>query len=159
VTATADVKSIGAQAEGGWSMAVGGSGFVEPLASISYVRTTFDSITLPMAAGVTFDNATSLRASIGVRVGASTSNDNYKLKFNVTGRLWNEFEGDNHVNINSGGPVLRLGDDFGGGFGELSGGANIFSANGNLSAFINGGVKFRSDYHETGITAGFRYQW
>jgi hypothetical protein len=108
---------------------------------------------------VKFDDTTSLRASVGVRVGASTSNDDYKLKVNLTGRLWNEFDGNNHVQISSGGPTLQLGDDFGGGFAEVSGGANIFSANGNLSAFLNGGVKFRSDYHETGITAGFRYQW
>lgn len=152
------VDSWGGQAEGGYSFALGGTGFFEPLVSLSYVRTEIDALTVPGAV-INWDDQTSLRGSLGARIGGTAAMDTFDAKFSVTGRIWNEFEGENELIIDSAGPDLGLTDDFSGSFGEISGSINLFSNKAAFSAFLNAGVKFKDDYQSTDATLGFRWRW
>jgi hypothetical protein len=44
-------------------------------------------------------------------------------------------------------------------FGEVQAEANVFEVGNGLSAFLNGGVKFKTRYQEETATLGVRYQW
>jgi hypothetical protein len=155
---TSQVNTVGGQVEGGYTIALGENGFFEPLASLSYVKTTFDDITVPGAV-ISWDDQTSLRGSLGARLGANHDFDSFTSKFTVTARIWDEFEGNNGLVIHSAGPNLPLSDDFGGSFGEVSGSVNVFSNESAFSAFVNAGVKFKDNYQSTDATLGFRWRW
>jgi hypothetical protein len=155
---TSEVSSVGAQLEGGFTIALGENSFLEPLASVSYVKTSFDDFTVPGAV-IDYDDLTSLRGSLGARIGANHDFDTFSTKFTLTGRIWNEFDGENGLVIHTGGPDLALMDDFGGSFGEVSGSVNVFSNESAFSAFINAGVKFKDDYQSTDASLGFRWRW
>jgi outer membrane autotransporter protein len=153
-----EVSSVGAQIEGGFTLALGENAFIEPLASVAYVKTSFDDFTVPGAV-IDYDDMTSLRGSLGARIGANHDFDTFSTKFTLTGRIWNEFDGENSLVIHSAGPDLPLTDDFGGSFGEVTGSVNVFSNEAAFSAFVNGGVKFKDDYQSTEASLGFRWRW
>jgi hypothetical protein len=155
---TSEANSVGGQIEGGYTVALGENAFFEPLASLSYVKTTFDDITVPGAV-IAYDDQTSLRGSLGARLGANHDFDTFTSKFTITARIWDEFEGDNGLVIDSAGPDLPLTDDFSGSFGEVSGSVNVFSNEAAFSAFVNAGVKFKDDYQSTDASLGFRWRW
>jgi len=155
---TSEVNSWGGQVEGGFTLPLGESVFFEPIASLSYVKTEFDDITVPGAI-IDWDEQTSFRGSIGGRLGTDVDMDTFSAKFVLTGRVWNEFDGENGLVIHSAGPDLALGDDFGGTFGEVSGSVNVFSSESAFSAFLNAGVKFKDDYQSTDASLGFRWRW
>lgn len=153
-----EVTSWGGQVEGGFTMPIGANGFFEPVALLSYVKTEIDDITVPGAV-IDWDEQTSLRGSLGARLGMNADFDTFIAKFVLTGRAWNEFEGENGLVIHNAGPDLPLGDDFGGSFGEVSGSVNLFSSSSAFSAFANAGVKFKDDYQSTDASLGFRWRW
>jgi hypothetical protein len=158
--ATADVTTYGGQVEVGYQMAIGATGFWEPLASLSYAHTEIDLMNLGASGSVDFPSTVSFRGSLGARVGMSGDFQYYKVRVALTGRVWDEFDGNNTIVVISPGPSnFAWNDDFGGTFGEVTLGGNLFTTGGHLSAFANGGIKFRSDYQETNVTVGFRYQW
>jgi outer membrane autotransporter protein len=141
-------------------MAIGATGFWEPLASLAYVHTEIDTLSLGTSGSVDFPSTVSFRGSLGARVGMSGDFQYYKVRVALTGRLWDEFDGDNTLLIISPGPSnFSAHDDMGGTFGEVTLGGNLFTTGNNLSAFANIGVKFRSDYQDTNVSVGFRYQW
>jgi hypothetical protein len=155
---TSEANSVGGQIEGGYTIALGENAFFEPLASLSYVKTTFDDITVPGAI-ISWDDQKSLRASLGARLGANHDFDTFTSKFTITARIWDEFEGENGLIIDSAGPDLPLTDDFSGSFGEVSGSVNVFSNEAAFSAFVTAGVKFKEDYQSTDASLGFRWRW
>ena len=155
---TSEVNSVGGQIEGGYTLALGENAFLEPLVSVSYVKTSFDDIAVPGAV-IDWDDQTSLRASLGARLGVNHDFDTFAAKFSLTARLWDEFEGENGLVIHSAGPDLALGDDFSGSFGEVSGSVNVFSNESAFSAFVTAGVKFKEDYQSTDASLGFRWRW
>ncbi len=155
---TRDAHTIGGQIEGGYRFAFLG-GTVEPLATLAYASTTIGSF---QVGGTTIrtDKADSFRGSLGLRFSTViSSGPNYLMKFAVEGRAWDEFEGDNHITLQSSGPDLRLNDDFSGVFGEVGGGFNIFSKDGHHSGFLNASYKFKDNYEEGKVAVGYRYQW
>lgn len=149
--------TLGFQVEGGWSMPIGANGFFEPLASLSYVSSDIDAVDVP-GATVEFDDVTSLRASLGGRVGLTADHGTFSSKWALVARYWNEFEGENDVNFVSG-PGFTLSDDFSGSFGEVGGTVNVFGADDRFSAFLNLGVKFQDDYQSTEGSLGLRWRW
>lgn len=156
-TSQGHIDTVGGQIELGYTMALGSSGFWEPLATLSYVSANFRDMSVP-GGSVIYDDQVSFRGSLGVRLGANADFQFYKVKLNLTGRVWDEFDGGNSSVISTGTPFAML-DDFSGVFGEVGAGLNVFSNNSGLSAFTNVSVKFDSDYQNTSVTAGFRYQW
>lgn len=153
-----DVDSWGVQVEGGYKLALGENASIEPLVSLSYVNTEIGDIDVP-GATIMWDDQTSLRGSIGARLSTDAEMERFNAKFALTGRVWNEFEGENGLTIDNLGPDLDLVDDFSGTFGEVTGSINLFSNEAAFSAFVNAGVKFKDDYQSTDATLGFRWRW
>ena len=78
----------------------------------------------------------------------------------ITGRVWDEFNNrPATLVVVAGGPNFPNSDSLTGVFGEVSGQANLFSTTSGFSAFLSGGVKFKSAYTEGTATLGARYQW
>jgi len=152
------VNSLGVQVEGGWSMPLGANGFFEPLGSFAYVSSDIDAVSLP-GATIDWDDQTSMRLSLGGRVGLNADHGTFSSKWSVVARYWNEFEDSNGILITSAGPDLALGDDFSGSFGEVGGSVNVFGADDRFSAFLNLGVKFKDDYQSTDASLGLRWRW
>jgi hypothetical protein len=160
--AAGDVTTWGGQIEAGYQMPLGASSFWEPVGSLSYGRTSFDSLQVPGGPGntQTFNNDNTFRGSLGARVGTTASYQYYKVKLALEGRVWDEFNGTNTTAlIVPGGPNFINANDISGVYGEVKGEANLFAMGNNLSAFLNGGVKWKSHYQDTTVTLGFRYQW
>ena len=155
-----NVTSYGGQIEAGYQMALGTTGFWEPLFSLSYVHTDFDNLSLGVSGTANYLSTVSFRGSLGARIGMTSDFQYYKIKLALTGRIWNEFDGDNRTIIISGGPSnFAWTDSFDGTFGELGLSGNLFSTSNGLTAFANAGVKFKDNYQNTNVTVGFRYQW
>lgn len=154
----ADVTAYGARVEGGWRMPFGESAFIEPLAGVAYVRTSIDDLDVPGGV-VSFDDTTSLRANVGVRLGMITRYDTMKVKFTVLGRAWNEFDGDGETTLVNGGPDILVTDQFDGAFGEVGAGIDVFGADERFSAFVNAGYRWNSDWTDTTVALGGRYRW
>ena len=158
-TASPDVKSYGVELDAGQRFPLSESTFVEPLASLTYAKTSIDSFSIT-GARFDFKDATSFRGSLGLRGGATAyKSSETKVDLSLTGRLWNEFEGDNKMVIHSAGPDLTMTDKFDGTFGEVIGSVNVFGLGDGLSGFVNGGAKFKSNYTSGELTAGLRYEW
>ena len=149
--------TLGFQVEGGWSMPLGANGFFEPLASLSYLSSSIDAVAVP-GTTIEFEDVTSLRASLGGRLGLTADHGTFSSKWSLVARYWNEFEGENDVNFVSG-PGFTLSDDFSGSFGEVGGTVNLFGADDRFSAFLNLGVKFQDDYQSTEGSLGLRWRW
>jgi hypothetical protein len=153
------ITSVGGQLEGGYEMPLGASMFWEPLGTLAYVNTKLTDI--PVYGGVqSMGHADSFRGSLGARLGTTMSYQYYKLKFSVTGRIWDEFDNNTISSLAVlDGPNFYNNDNLHGVFGDISGQANLFSTTSGLSAFVNGGVKFKSNYTDGTVTLGARYQW
>lgn len=156
--ATSELSSLGVQVEGGWRLALGQSAFIEPVAGLSYVRTTIDDLAV-RGGVVSFDDATSMRANIGARIGAVAEMETMKLQFTAIGRVWNEFDGDGQTTMVNSGPSLIVADQFEGMFTEVGGGINVFSKDERVSAFLNASYRWNDDWTDTAVTLGARYRW
>lgn len=154
----ADVTAYGARIEGGWRMPFGESAFIEPLAGVAYVRTSIDDLDVPGGV-VSFDDATSLRANVGARLGMIARYDTMRVKFTVLGRAWNEFDGDGQTTLVNGGPDILVTDQFDGAFGEVGAGIDVFGADERFSAFVNAGYRWNEDWTDTTVALGGRYRW
>ncbi len=158
-TASPDVKTFGVELDAGQRFPLSTSTFIEPLASLTYAKTSIDSFS---AAGASFDfkDANSFRGSLGLRGGTTAYQSSAtRVDVSLTGRVWDEFDGENKVTITSGGGDVVMQDKFDGAFGEVVGSVNVFGLGGGWSGFVNGGVKFKSDYTSGELTAGVRYEW
>jgi hypothetical protein len=156
-TEAGSIDSLGAQVETGWRFPLGSTAWVEPMGSVSWVSTSFDDVTVP-GGSVEIDDVDSLRASLGVRVGMTTQFSGFKLQPSLYAKAWNEFEGDASTTFNNTGAAFGVEDDFSGSFADVGGQLNVFSEGG-LTAFVNGGYKWNSDFNTTKVTIGFRYQF
>lgn len=151
-----DANSYGARLDMGYRYAFSPTWFVEPTATLAYVKTDIDSIAIP-GGNVGFDGQ-SLRGALGVRLGtAFQASATTLLEASITGRVWNEFDGDNKATIVNSGPTFYAYDKFDGAFGEVVGLLNIFNAGSGWSGFANVGVKFNNDFTTTTAKAGIRY--
>ncbi|MDO8288146.1 MAG: autotransporter domain-containing protein [Parvibaculum sp.] len=156
-SASPNVRTYGGQIDTGWRF--GESLFVEPLATLAYARTSIDSFTV-LGTDVDFEDADTLRGSLGLRIGGQTKvSQGTLVSASLTGRVWNEFEGKNNVAFHSEGPDLVLDDDFGGAYSEIGGSINVIGTESGWSGFINGGTKFKNDYTDTSVKVGLRLQF
>jgi hypothetical protein len=158
-TTSGDVRTWGGQVEAGYQWPIGASSFVEPVASLSYSRTSFDDLPIPGGTQL-IDDVDSFKGSLGLRLGTTASYQYYKLKVALEGRVWDEFDGDTNTTlVIPSGPDFSNLDELDGVYGEVKGEANLFAAGNNLSAFLNAGVKWKNHYQSTTVTLGARYQW
>jgi hypothetical protein len=156
----ADVNSLGVQLDAGDRHVLGASGVtLEPLGTLAYVRTTMGALSLA-GGSVHFADADSFKASVGLRLNGDVgSSEQIKVKASATARVWDEFEADNRSTLTGFGPDAAVADKFNGAYGDISTGLNVFDTKGRASGFLTVGYKFKSGFNDTGVTAGFRYQW
>ena len=158
-TTSGDGRTWGGQLEAGDQVPIGAASFVEPVASLSYSRTSFDDLVIPGGVQL-IDDTDSFKGSVGLRLGTSASYQYYKIKVALEGRVWDEFDGDTSTTlVIPSGPNFGNVDELDGVYGEVKGEAALFATGNALSAFLNAGVKWKSHYQSTTVTAGFRYQW
>jgi outer membrane autotransporter protein len=153
------VDSWGGQIDSGYRFPLGGSMTLEPFATLAYVSTDLGST---IVAGTTFrfGDQESFRGALGLRLSAPVvSNDSYRVTLAVDGRIWDEFDGNSHVTLISGGPPVEAEDNFSGTFGDMGAGLNIYSHDGRSSGFVRASYKFKDDYDEGAVSVGYRYQW
>ena len=152
------VRNLGGQIESGYALPVGTNAFVEPLGLLAYEQTHFDDLIVP--GGVEhLNDVTSFRGALGGRVGINLPMEYYKVKLALVGRAWDEFNGDTNNTLFSAGPDVDFTNRIRGVFGEVQAEANVFENHSGFSAFLNGGIKFKTRYQEETATLGFRYDW
>jgi hypothetical protein len=153
------VRNLGGQVEAGYAMPFGGGAFFEPLGLLAYEQSNFSNLQLPGAVEQ-INNVSSFRGALGGRIGANAAFPYYRVKVALTGRVWDEFDGAANTILSSpGAPNFLFGDSVKGVFGEVQGEANIFANHSGLSAFVNGGYKFKTRWREETVTLGARYTW
>ena len=154
------VKSIGYQLEGGYRLfRINEDGpWVEPLGSLTYVSTTVEDLVMG-GATTSFEDASSLRGALGLRLGGDLVMDSFTTSFSATGRLWKEFDGDNASTISAVFGDTDLMDEGMDNLGDLGVAASFFTLGGRLSAHLAYNMLFQEDYQNTGASFGLRYNW
>ena len=149
---------FGARMEGGMRWRLGSTMFAEPLVSLAFVRTSFEEISL-FGGEVQPDDAQSRRAALGLRVGGDVDGQIANLSYFVTGRAWNEFDGETDGVIHNPGADLPFADEFTGGFGEAEAGLSLYNDANTLSGFLTSGVKWKDGYNAVNLSLGVRMAW
>jgi len=130
--------------------------FAEPSVSLSWVTSDLDDYTSG-GATVTFDNATSVQGTAGLRVGGAFATSGGGVISPFAGiRLVEEFSGDNESDFTLG-SVLNLTQDGPGTHGEAS--AGITFRSNSVEAFLRGELDFGSDVDGRTIRAGVRLRF
>jgi len=160
VPMTFDLVSLGGQVEAGWRIGMG-SIFVEPLVGASYVSTKVDDTEVPGGSGeFAFENSKSFRIGGGGRIGMDSELMGMASSLSLTGRYWNELEGENSATITTAsGSSALLADDFAGSFSEVVASVNLYSGDGGVSGFANLGGKFADGYQAVDGSVGVRVRW
>jgi trimeric autotransporter adhesin len=110
--------------------------FIEPAASISYVKTDFDDFSV-FGTQVNFDEEDGIRGRAGARVGGQLDMFGSKASFYLGGNYIHEFQGEDAVSFNSGGQTLTYVNGRPDDYGEALLGVSVGQANG-ISGFIEG---------------------
>jgi hypothetical protein len=131
------------------------------MATLAYTRTAIGNLSLPAAGvNVLFDDEATLRGAIGGRFGTWIADTQaYGIKATLIARLWDQFQGNNHVTIANAGLPLELSDKFTGAFGETALNLEYVSREAGVSAFLAGGIKFNEDFTAATAKAGIRYRF
>lgn len=155
--ASTNATNIGVRLDTGYRFATGW-GFIEPQASLQWVHTQMDSLSL-FGGDVSFDNGSSGRARIGVRVGTDMQMNGMTVTPDLTLSVWNHFGSSNSVGINFPGSAFSTSDSTGNGtFGEVGAGVSVASAN-NWSGVVRGSYRFGDGLSAGSLGATLRYSW
>lgn len=155
-----EVDSLGYRLDGGWRFAWGDGVFLEPIATLAYVKTQISD--LPIASGVAaeFGDITSLRGAVGARLSGDVDFGGLSLQLAGLGRVWEEFDGETNSAISTGLGDFEFADlETNGTTGEVGLSVGLFGLDGRLSAQLASGVKFREQYQSLDVSLGARYQW
>ncbi len=132
--------------------------FVEPVGTISYVRTDLDDLNV-QGSTITFLDDEGLTGKLGARLGASFPS---KLLNTVVlyagGNYVHEFKGDDSVDFTNNGRTVRIDNRAIGDYGEAVLGVNVGSPTG-VSGFIEGNGAKGSDFNSYGARAGLRFRF
>ena len=163
-----DVFTIGARLDvsyrfggtggyGGYGGSLGGV-FVEPLATLAVADTDIDDFERN-GNDVEFDDETSVRGRLGLKVGTSFAGESLTVEPAVTASVWHEFGGDNGATITSGGATFDLSDSMDETWGEVSGMLTFFAPGSGISAFGKVDVVFGEDIEGFTGRGGVRFAW
>ena len=106
-----------------------------------------------------FDDGTSVRGRLGLRVGTNFQAGQITVEPFVIGSVWHEFEDDNRTTLVSSGTLFSLTDNFQDTWGEVSAGLNLFNLGAGASGFGKVDVAFGDDIDGVGGQVGVRYRW
>ena len=150
------VRSIGYQVEGGYRLLQLNEGpvWLEPVAALSHVSTDVDAIEIGSVTAQ-FDDASSTRAAVGLRLGGELAGQAFSAGYAFTGRVWKEVGGDNALNLGD----IQIADDGMDNMGELGIAVSLFTLGNRLSAHLAYNLLFKEDYQNTGASVGLRYSW
>jgi len=153
--ADTDAVNIGGLIDTGYKF--GHELFIEPQASLAVVQTEIDDVDV-FGDKVKFDDETSVRGRLGVRLGIDhTASDQTVYSSDVTASVWEDFSGDNNVSITD--PAFGSfggSDDPGETYGDVSLGFSVAAPEG-WSSFIRGNYQFGEDFEAFTGNAGVRY--
>ncbi len=152
--ASSDILNLGGRIEGGYRFTNASGYYIEPVASLAYVNTSVDDLTV-LGTGVQIEDGDSLRGKIGGRLGTTMIVGNGKLDPYVNAYVGGEFLGDNSAVIAG----LSLQDDISGVFGEVGAGFNWYNAANNWSVYGQANYIFADEYWAGNGTLGVRYSW
>lgn len=162
VNLTQTVKSYGAQLEGGWRFE-NENVFVEPIASLSFIRTKIEDIDIPGGGGsIDFEESyTSSRMGAGVRGGVDSELMGMPANYSLLVRYWGEGEGVNDavIRITNGMTATPVSDDFTGEFTEIGARLNVYGNDGAFSGFVGLGGMVGHEYSNVNGSIGVRLRW
>jgi outer membrane autotransporter protein len=157
--ADTDATNIGGQIDLGYKIGLGQGAFIEPQASLSLLHTEIDDIDDIFGGSVAFEDETSARGRLGLRLGADYEHDGLLLTPDVTASVWQSFSGDNNVTVLAPlTPASNVSDDPGETMGDVSVGLAVTAPDG-WTGFLRGNYQFAEDFEAVTGNAGLRYAW
>jgi hypothetical protein len=153
-------KSLGAQLEGGYrGFQVNGKGaYIEPLAALSYVSTKVDDLGIgPVSAS--FEDGSSLRAGLGLRMAGDWETKALTARLGVTGRIWRELDGEHATTLRASFGESRYLDHDVDTLSDIGVAVGLFRPGGNLSANLAYSLKFAEDYQSSDASLSVRWLW
>jgi autotransporter family porin len=158
--ADTDAINLGGQLDLGYKIGLAHGLFVEPQASLSVLHTEIDDIDDIFGGQVAFDDATSVKGRLGLRLGHDfTAGNAVVYSSDMTASVWQDFSGDNNAIITAFDlPATEVADDPGRTIGDLSLGFSMTAPEG-WSGFLRGHYQFTQDLDAVTGTAGLRYAW
>ena len=97
--------------------------------------------------------------TVANRVGGDVDGQIANLSYFVTGRAWNEFDGETEGVIHNPGADLPFDDELTGAFGEAEAGLSLSNDANTLSGFLTSGVKWKDGYNAVNLSLGLRMAW
>ncbi len=157
--ADTDATNIGGQIDLGYKIAFGQGAFIEPQASLSVLHTEIDDIDDIFGGSVEFEDETSVRGRLGLRLGTDYEHNGLLLTPDVTASVWQSFSGDNNVTVFAPlTPASDVSDDPGETVGDVSLGFAVTAPEG-WTGFLRGNYQFAEDFEAVTGAAGLRYAW
>lgn len=152
-----EVSSLGVQVEGGFRFLLAeGLAFAEPLVALSHVTTEFPDMNFADVEVMLEENTTS-RGAIGLRIGGRLPFETWTAAISGTGRVWQEFEGEDRVTLLSDGPDAELITDTAELLGDIGASVGVFTNDLRLSASFDVTHRFKQDYSSTDLGFSVRY--
>lgn len=157
--ADTDGLNFGGLIDAGYKFAFAGGAFIEPQAALAAVRTEIDDVDI-FGGTVEFDDETSLRGRLGLRLGVDHGTGSGTVfSADATASVWQEFAGDNDVTIAAPDfPTFGASDAPGKTVGDVGLGVSITAADG-WSSFLRGNYQFADEYEAFAANAGLRFAW
>ena len=154
------IRNLGGLIDAGYKMPLAHGIFVEPQAALAVVHTEIDDIDDIFGGSVEFNDETSVRGRLGLRLGHEyTASNQLIYSSDVTASVWEEFTGDNDVTISAPlFPTSEVSDDPGEILGDVSVGFSVQSPEG-WSSFLRANYQFSEDYDAITGNAGVRWAW
>jgi len=157
--ADTDLFNIGGQIDAGYKIGFGEGAFIEPQASLVVLHTEVDDIDDIFGGAVEFEDETSVRGRLGIRLGADYDQGGVILTPDVTASVWQSFTSDNTATIFAPlTPAFDVSDDPGETVGDVSLGLAVMAPDG-WSGFLRGNYQFAEDFEAITGNAGVRYSW
>lgn len=132
--------------------------FLEPVASIAYVRTDLDDLNV-QSSTIEFLDDDGLRGKLGARIGASFPSARFNtVVLYAGGNYVHEFKGDDSVAFTNNGQTVQIDNRAMGDYGEGVLGVNIGAPDG-VSGFIEANGAKGSNFDAYGARAGLRIRF
>ncbi|QIG47327.1 autotransporter domain-containing protein [Nordella sp. HKS 07] len=154
-----DGLNIGAMIDAGYKFGAGVGAFFEPQATLALLHTSIDDVDI-FGGTVEFDDETSLRGRLGLRLGYDHAASNAVVySSDVTASVWQNFSGENGATIiDPLIPAFGVADDPAQTYGDVSLGFSATAPEG-WSGFLRGNYQFADDYEAFAGNAGVRVAW
>lgn len=157
------VRSFGGRIDAAWTLPVSDSVWIQPLLGLSYVTVSEEDLHLADGSGsINFTSSpASLRLGAGLRAGFDSRLAGLRAQYHLTGRYWNERDGESQVAVYIGGeyqPLVMM-SQVSGGLGEVGASLSLSNESGLLSGYLDLKTRFADGYDSVGGSLGLRYAW